>query len=152
MCGCVNHDFPQDLWGSISKLYSFVCWITSKEIHIAIIPWWHQEIVEIVCIFEKELPVSFMDLQALILIHLPNEVELSRVVSCRWIFFLGRYIKKLKGFVRQMENPEGSKVKGYVVYESFYYAKNYIKQIDDTSGVVVWEEGLDEDKREGELL
>jgi hypothetical protein len=29
---------------------------------MASIPWWRQEIVEIVCMFEKELPLSFMDL------------------------------------------------------------------------------------------
>ena len=41
---------------------------------------------------------------------------------------------------------------GYIVYKSFYYTSEYIKQIDDTPGVVVLEEELDEDKREGELL
>ena len=41
---------------------------------------------------------------------------------------------------------------GYIVYESFYYSSEYIKQIDDTPGVVVWDEELNEDKREGELL
>jgi hypothetical protein len=47
------------------------------------IPWWCQEIIEIVCIFEKELPTIFMDLQVHILIHLVDEVELVGVVSCR---------------------------------------------------------------------
>ena len=35
---------------------------------MASIPWWRQEIVEIVCMFEKELPTSFMDLQVHLLI------------------------------------------------------------------------------------
>lgn len=56
--GCVNHDFPQDLWCAISKLSAFVHWITSKEVHMSRIPWWCQEIVEIVRMFEKELPMS----------------------------------------------------------------------------------------------
>jgi hypothetical protein len=41
---------------------------------------------------------------------------------------------------------------GYIVYESFYYASEYIKKIDDTPGEVVWDDQQDEDKREGELL
>jgi hypothetical protein len=41
---------------------------------------------------------------------------------------------------------------GYIVYKSFYYASEYIKQIDDTTGVVIWDDQLYEDKREGELL
>jgi hypothetical protein len=43
-------------------------------------------------------------------------------------------------------------VEGYIVYESFYYASEYIKQINDTPGIVVWDDQWDEDKREGELL
>jgi hypothetical protein len=41
---------------------------------------------------------------------------------------------------------------GYIVYESLYYVSEYIKEIDDTPGVVVWDDQPDEDKREGELL
>ena len=59
-------------------------------------------------------------------------------------------MKKSKGFVRQMVKPEGSMVEGYVIYELFYYASEYIKKIDDTIGEVVWEEQLDEEKMEGE--
>ena len=95
-------------------------------------PWWHQEITKIVCMFEKELSASFMDVQVYLLIHLLDEVELARVVSCRWMLFLERYVKKLKGFVQQMEKSEGSTVEGYMVYESLYYASEYIKKIDDT--------------------
>ena len=43
-------------------------------------------------------------------------------------------------------------VEGYIVYESFYYTSEYIKQIHETPEALVWEEELDEDKREGELL
>ena len=76
--GCVKHEFPQDLGCAISKLSTFVRWITPKEIHVASIPWWRKEIVEIVCMFEK-------------LIHLVDEVELVGVVSCHWMCFLERY-------------------------------------------------------------
>ena len=40
----------------------------------------------------------------------------------------------------------------YIVYESFYYASEYIKQIYDTLGEVVWEDQLVEEKREGRIL
>ena len=82
--------------------------------------------------FQKELPMSFMDLKVNLLIHPPDEVELARVVSCHWMFFLERYMKKMKGFVWQIENLEGFMAKGYIVYESFYYVSEYIKHIDGT--------------------
>ena len=78
------------------------------------IPHWRQEIVEIVCMFEKESPPSFMDLLVQLLIHLVYEVELVEVVSCCWILFLERYMKKLKGFVCQVEKPRGSMAEGYI--------------------------------------
>ena len=119
---------------------------------MASIPWWHQEIVEVICMFEKELSTSFMDLQVHLLIHLVYEVELVGVISFHWMFFLERYMNKLKAFVRQRIKPEGFMVEEYISYESFYYANEYIKQIDNTPGVMIWDDERDEDKREGKLL
>ena len=42
--------------------------------------------------------------------------------------------------------------KGYIVYESLYYASEYIKQTDHILGGVIWNDECDEDKREGEVL
>ena len=61
-------------------------------------------------------------------------------------------MKKLKGFVQQWEKPEGSMAEGYISYESFYYASEYIKQIDNRPSAVIWDDERDEYKREGELL
>jgi hypothetical protein len=41
---------------------------------------------------------------------------------------------------------------GYIVYESFYYASEYIKQIDNTKGEFIWDDHQDEEKREMELI
>ena len=61
-------------------------------------------------------------------------------------------MKKLKGFVRQREKIEGFMAEGYISYESFYYASDYIKHIENRPGAMIWSDELDEDKREGELL
>ena len=84
--------------------------------------------------------------------HLVDEVELVGVVSCHWMLLLERYMNKLKGFVKQREKPEGSIAEGYISYDSFYYANEYIKQIDNALGTVIWDDERDEEKREGELL
>ena len=88
-----------------------------------------------------------MDLQVHLLIHLVDEVELVGVISCRWMFFLERYMKKLKDFVQPREKSEGSMEEGYISYESFYYASKYIKKIENRLDVVIWAEEMDEDKR-----
>jgi hypothetical protein len=94
---------------------------------MARISWWGQEIAEIVCMFEKELSMSFMDLQVHILIHLVDEVELVEVVSCDWMFFLESYMKKLKGFVRQREKPRGLWQRGT------YHLSLYIMPVSTSS-------------------
>jgi hypothetical protein len=68
-----------------------------------------------------------MELHVHILIHLLDEVKFVGVVSFHWMFFLERYMEKLKGFLRQREKPEGSMAEGYISYEYFYYSSQYIK-------------------------
>jgi hypothetical protein len=41
---------------------------------------------------------------------------------------------------------------GYILYDSFYYSSEYIKQIDDALGALVWDDQRDENKREGEII
>ena len=41
---------------------------------------------------------------------------------------------------------------GYILYESLYSANEYIKEINNRLGAVIWDDERDEDKREGELL
>ena len=51
--------------------------------HECEVPKWKKEIAEIVCVFEKELPTGFMDLQVHLLIHIVDDIELAGVVSMR---------------------------------------------------------------------
>ena len=43
-------------------------------------------------------------------------------------------------------------VEGHISYESFYYASEYIEQIEKRLGAVIWDDERDEDKGEGDLL
>ena len=91
------------------------------------IPRWHNEIVEIICKFEKEMLVAFMDIQVHLLIHLVDDIEIAGVISTRSIFFMERFLKVLKGFVKQKSRPEGSMCEGYIVQKSFFYVSFYLK-------------------------
>ena len=50
------------------------------------------------------------------------------------------------------KGPEGTLAEGYTSYETFYYASEYIRQIDNRPGVVIWDDERDEYTREGESL
>ena len=43
-------------------------------------------------------------------------------------------------------------VEGYISFDYFYYANEYIKKINSTLGVVIWDDGRVEEKMEGELV
>jgi hypothetical protein len=60
--------------------------VTSKEIHECGVPKWKKEIAEIVCVFEKELSTSFMDLQVHLFIHPVIDTEFAGVISMRFMF------------------------------------------------------------------
>ena len=60
-------------------------------------------------------PTSILNIQVHLLVHLVDEVEIAGIVHARWMFFLERFMKTLKGFVRQGAQPEGSMAEGWMV-------------------------------------
>ena len=78
-----------------------VCrWICLKEIKLDEIDKWRLESLEIVCSIKELFPTSILDIQVHLLIHLVDEVELADTVHTRWMFYLERFMKALKGYVR----------------------------------------------------
>jgi hypothetical protein len=92
------------------------------------VPKWKKEIAEIVCVFEKELPTRFMDLQVHLLIHLVDDIEFAGIVSMRWMFFFERYMKTIKIFVRQKAHLEGCMAEGYVLNEEFFFLCEFLSK------------------------
>eukprot|EP00249_Psilotum_nudum_P018746 c26943_g1_i2 orf=82-522(+) len=108
------------------------------------------ESIELLCLMEKELPTSFFNVQEHLLIHLVDEIAVVGVLSSRWMFFFERYMKVLKGFVRQKARPEGSMVEGWLVYESLCYTTKYLSAIDPMTPRIWTDE--DNEKISGEVL
>ena len=109
----------------------YVCrWISSKEIKLDEIDKWRLESLEIICSIEELFPTSILDIQVHLLIHLVDEVELVGTVHTRWMFFLERFMKVLKGYVRQKARPEGSMAEGWLVQESTFYITEFLTQIN----------------------
>ena len=71
-----------------------------------------REIVEVLTMLEKEMATSFFNIQVHFLVHLCDEVKLVGVVSSRWMFFVERYMKTLKDFVSQRDQPKASMAEG----------------------------------------
>ncbi|KAL5710815.1 hypothetical protein ACHQM5_021330 [Ranunculus cassubicifolius] len=96
-----------------------------------------KEVDEILCIFERYFPHSFFDVMVHLLHHLPEEARECGPVSYRWMYGFERYMKILKGYVRNPARPEGSIVKCYLADETLKFCSQYITeaaQMDECFG------------------
>ena len=72
-------------------------------------------VVEAICLIEEAFPRSILTIHLHMVVHLIDEIALCGVVHSRWMFFLERFLKTLKGFVRQRARPKGSMAEGWLV-------------------------------------
>ncbi|RYA56895.1 hypothetical protein DD596_25380 [Enterobacter cloacae complex sp. 4DZ3-28B] len=124
--GCLS----LDIRNTIYKLAKLVQWISQKEINVDSIPFAKLNAAELVCMFEKHFPTTMLTIQVHLLVHIVDEVEIAGTVHSRWMFFLERFMKTLKGYVRQKARPEGSMAEGWLVSESLVYIGEWLDGFD----------------------
>ncbi|MCO5568202.1 hypothetical protein L7F22_021898 [Adiantum nelumboides] len=110
----------------IYKLGELVRWISCKEINSTTIARARKDAIETICALEERFPTSILNIQVHLLVHLVDEVEIVGTVHARWMLFLERFMKTLKGFVRQRARPEGSMAEGWMVQESCVFISEYL--------------------------
>jgi hypothetical protein len=59
----------------------------------------------VLTLLEMHMPTSLFDSQVHLLIHLVQEVGLASPLESRYMFFIERLLKTLKGFVKQCAHP-----------------------------------------------
>jgi len=104
-------------------------WICCKEIKNNEISGMKTMAAELMCNMERNLSPSFFDIQVHLIWHLVGEVELCGPVSTRWMYFLERYMKDLKSWVRQKACPEGSMAEGYILTKAMHYTTEYTTRL-----------------------
>ena len=120
----------EDIRATIYKISSLVRWISSKEIRKDSLDAARLNSIEATCMVEKFFPTSILTIQMHLLVHLVDEVALAGTVHSRWMFFLERFMKTLKGFVRQRARPEGSMAEGWLVQESLVFITEFLISYD----------------------
>ena len=76
------------------------------------------EIVEILCMFEQIFPPAFFDIMIHLTVHLVRKIRLCGILYLRWMYTFKRFMKILKGYVRNWPRPEGCIVEYYIVKEA----------------------------------
>ena len=136
----------------IYKISSLVRWISQKEIKITSIEENRINAAEAVCMLEKHFPTSILRIQVHLLVHVVDEVAKAGVVHSRWMFFLERFMKTLKSFVRQRARPKGSMVEGWLVQESIVYISEFLGRRDiPMPSSVLWHDQKEDERMTSEL-
>lgn len=90
-----------------------------------------KEIVVILCLLEKYFPPPISDIMFHLTVHLVKEVRLCGPVYLRWMYPFERYMRVLKGYVRNRNRPEGCIVECYMVEEeALEFCSKYSSDID----------------------
>ncbi|GKE27599.1 zinc finger, PHD-type containing protein [Tanacetum coccineum] len=80
------------------------------------------KVVDIMCDLELIYPSALFDIMIHLVIYLPLEDLEGRPIRPRWMFPFERYMKKLKGYVRNKAKLEGSIAEGYVAEEALTFS------------------------------
>jgi hypothetical protein len=88
------------------------------------------DVVESMALLDMEFPPSFFDIMTHLPYHLVQELDLCGPVSTRWMYPIERYMKTLKGYVRNMARPEASMAEGYVKEECIGFVTEYLQRFD----------------------
>ncbi|KAI5406443.1 hypothetical protein KIW84_052971 [Lathyrus oleraceus] len=120
---------PEKVRSSITKLCSFFKSICSKVINPAILPMLQKEIVITLCELEMFFPPSFFDIMVHLVVHLVKETQLCGPAYMRWMYPVERYMKILKGYVKNRSRPEGCMVERYIVEEAIEFYTEYLSNV-----------------------
>ena len=115
---------------AICRLSFFFNALCSKVVDVPSIDELQNEIVVTLCLFEKYFPPSFFDIMVHLTVHLVIEVRLCGPVYFRWMYPFERFMKVLKGYVRNRTRPEGCITECYIAEEGIEFCTEYLSNVD----------------------
>ncbi|XP_075483292.1 uncharacterized protein LOC142523395 [Primulina tabacum] len=93
-----------------------------------------ENIAEILCMLERYFSPAFFAISVHLTIHLAREARLCGPVQFRWMYPFERFMKILKGYVKNRARPEGCIAECYLAEEQMAFCSAYIKN-DSSIGV-----------------
>ena len=113
----------------ISRLSLFFNALCSKVVDTCNLSLLQEELVKTLCLMEKNYPSLFFDIMVHLTVHLVHEVQLSGPVYLRRMYPFQRFMKILKGYVRNRNRQEGCIAKCYIVEEAVEYCLEYLSNM-----------------------
>ncbi|XP_025680353.1 uncharacterized protein [Arachis hypogaea] len=125
----VKFSLPSSVSNVIANLSSFFRELCGKAINPMQLAELQNHIVQTLCQMEMIFPPSFFTVMVHLTVHLVDEVTLGGPVHYRWMYPIERYLGRLKQYVRNRAQPEGSIAEGYLSEEILTFCSRYLDNI-----------------------
>ena len=126
----VRKILPQDVVVPLIQLSRFFNPICSKELSEEELDNLSILIRETLCRLEMIFPPSFFHIMMHLPVHLAEEAKVGGPVYYRWMYPVERYLRTLKGYVRNKAHPEGSIAEGYISEECLTFCSRFLQDVD----------------------
>ncbi|XP_031111755.1 uncharacterized protein LOC116015719 [Ipomoea triloba] len=121
---------PKKLRYTIIRLCFFFNAICGKVIDPDKLDELENGITVTLCQLEMYFPPSFFDIMVHLVVHLVREIRQCGPAYLRWMYPFERYMKVLKGYVRNRYRPEASIVESYIVEEVTEFCTEYLAGVE----------------------
>ncbi|XP_072078255.1 uncharacterized protein [Arachis hypogaea] len=126
----LRNALPLQVSSVLADLSSFFRRLCSKSIDPQQLPLLQSHVVHTLCRMETIFPPSFFTVMVHLTVHLVEEVRLGGPVHYRWMYPIERYLCRLKQYVRNRSQPEGSIAEGYLSEEILVFCSRYLDSVE----------------------
>lgn len=142
---------PKHVRYAIIRLCFFFNALCNKVVDVSKLDKIQKDIVITLCLLEKIFPPAFFDIMIHLTVHLIREVRLCGLVYFRCMYPFERFMKVLKGYVRNRNRPEGCIAECYIAEEALEFCSEYLSEVD-AIGVPSTRNMSTDDKKMGKAL
>ncbi|XP_027940215.1 uncharacterized protein LOC114194288 [Vigna unguiculata] len=121
---------PKEVCSVLIDLCSFFKHLCNKVLKVDELNQLQNRVVLTLCHMEMLFPPAFFTVMVHLIVHLVEDAKIGGPVQYRWMHPIERYLGKLKSYVRNKAQPEGSIAEGYLAEESLTFCSRYLDGIE----------------------
>ncbi|XP_027922753.1 uncharacterized protein LOC114180648 [Vigna unguiculata] len=121
---------PKEVCSVLIDLCSFFKHLCNKVLKVDELNQLQNRVVLTLCHMEMLFPPAFFTVMVHLIVHLVEDAKIGGPVQYRWMYPIERYLGKLKSYVRNKAQPEGSIAEGYLAEESLTFCSRYLDGIE----------------------
>jgi len=111
----------------LCMLFNSIC---QKVIEPTILDDLENEAIVILCQLEMYFPPSIFDIMVHLIVHLAMKIRICGPVFLRSMYLVKRYMKILKGFVKNQYRPKASIIERYIAEEAIKFCTDYMLETE----------------------